>query len=120
MEANTMPQIIDFESNDPETQRADVRLALNEIAVEVGIALRAAHLIFPVYLTVPNSGRSLANMVCPLDPSDKEWSRATSIVCGIIGKRLGDIRLRARSMIGAMANSTMGAADVTADVDIEP
>ena len=87
----------------------------NEIAAEVGTALREAHLDFPVFLTVPNSGESLATMACPLDPSDSDWSHASAIVCRIIGQRLGDVRLRGRALHCAVANATMGAADVMAD-----
>jgi hypothetical protein len=79
---------------DPEPQRAVIRSALDEIADEIGTALRGANLDFAVYLTVPNSGDSLATMACPLDPSDAEWSQASAIVCRIIGKRLSDVGLR--------------------------
>ena len=82
-----MPQTI--EPAEPEAQRKVIRLALNELATEVGTALRDARLDFPVFLTVPNSGSSIATMACPLDPSDTQWFRATAIVCRIIAKRLG-------------------------------
>jgi hypothetical protein len=108
-----VPQLI--EPTTPDAQREVVRLALNEIAAQVETALRDAHLDFPVFLTVPNSGESLATMACPLDPSDTDWSRASAIVCRIIGRRLGDARLSGRPMICAVANATMGAADVMAD-----
>lgn len=96
-------------------QREVIRLALNELAIEVGTALRDANLDFPVYLTVPSSGSSLATMACPLDPSDSEWSQASAIVCRIIGKRIGDDGLRASQLVCAVANETIVAADVTAD-----
>jgi hypothetical protein len=105
--------------DEPEAQRAVIRLALDEIATEVGTELRNASLDFPVYLTVPNSGTSVATMACPLDPSDSDWSHASAIVCRIIGHRLGDIRLRGRALHCAVANATMGAAEVTADVRTE-
>jgi hypothetical protein len=105
--------------DEPEAQRAVIRLALDDIAAEVGTALRDACLDFPVYLTVSNSGTSLATMACPLDPSDTEWSRASAIVCEIIGRRLGNIRLGGRPLHCAVANATMGAAEVTADVRTE-
>ena len=108
-----MPQLI--EPITPEAQREIVRQSLDEIAAEVETALRDAHLDFPVFLTVPNSGDSLATMASPLDPSDQDWSHASAIVCRIIGKRLGDARLRGKPMHCAVANATMGAADVTAD-----
>jgi hypothetical protein len=98
-----------------EAQRALVRSDLDNIALEVGTALREASLTFPVYLTVPNSGNSLATMACPLDPSDSEWSQALAIVCRMIEERLGDVRLRARELVCATANETIAAADVTAD-----
>jgi hypothetical protein len=116
-EDNTMPQLI--EPTTPDAQREIIKLALDEIAAQVGTALRDARLDFPVYLTVPNSGESLATMSCPLDPSDSDWSYALAIVCRIIGQRLGDVRLRGRSLHCAVANATMGAADVTADTGSE-
>ena len=112
-----MPQIV--EPTTPEAQREIIRLALDEIAAEVGTALRDAHLDFPVFLTVPNSGDSLATMACPLDPSDRDWSHASAIVCRIIGQRLGDVRLRGRALHCAVANATMGAAEVMADTGSE-
>jgi hypothetical protein len=82
---------------------------LDEIAAEVATTLRDAHLDFPVFLTVPNSGDSLATMASPLDPSEGDWSHASAIVCRIIGQRLGDARLRGNPMHCAVANATMGA-----------
>jgi hypothetical protein len=116
-----MPQIVEPTSTDdePRAQRAVIALALDEIALEVGTKLLEASLDFPVYLTVCNSGKSLATMACPLDPSDTEWARALAIVCKIIGRRLGNVRLRGRPLHCAVANATMGAAEVTADVRIE-
>ena len=112
-----MPQLI--EPTTPDTQREIIRLALEDIVSEIGISLRDAHLDFPVYLTVPNSGDSLATMACPLDPSDGDWAHASAIVCRIIGKRLGDIRLHGRSLQCAVANATVGAAEVMADAGSE-
>jgi hypothetical protein len=116
-----MPQTVEPTSTDdePEAQRAVIRLALDEIATEIGIELREASLGFSVYLTVCNSGRSLATLACPIDPSDTDWFHASAIVCRIIGKRLGGVRLRGRPLHCAVANSQMGAAEVTADVRTE-
>src|SRR4029077_4300455 len=75
-----------------------IRESLNEIAAEVAIALRDAHLDFPVFITVPNTGGSLATMACPIDPSDEDWAHASAIVCRIIGQRLGDAPLSGRSL----------------------
>ena len=102
-----------------ESHREIIRQSLEEIAAEVATALREAHLEFPVFLTVPNSGDSLATMACPLDPSDEDWSHASAIVCRIIGQRLGDTRLRGRALHCAVANATIGAADVMADTESE-
>jgi hypothetical protein len=112
-----MPQIL--EPTEPETQREVIKLALDELAAEVGVALREAQLDFPVFLTVPNSGESLATIATPLDPSNTAWSQATAIVRRIIGQRLGDVRLRGRPMMCAMASATMAAADVVADAERE-
>ena len=112
-----MPQIVEL--TEPDAQREIIRLALDEIATEVGNALRDAHLDFLVFLTVPNSGDSLATMACPLDPSDGDWSEASAIVCRIIGQRLGVVRLRGRPLHCAVANATMGAADVMTDTASE-
>ena len=100
-----MPNIV-------ESQREIIRQSLDEIAAEVATALRDAHLDIPVFLTVPNSGDSLATMACPIDPSDGDWSHASAIVCRIIGQRPGDARLSGRPLHCAVANATMGAADV--------
>src|SRR6478672_10486142 len=102
-----MPQIV--EPTTPEAQRDIIKQSLNEIAAEIAISLREAHLDFPVFLTVPNSGDSLATMACPLDPSDADWAHASEIVCRIIGQRLGDARLSGRPLQCAVANATMGA-----------
>ena len=116
-EESTMPQLI--EPTTPDAQREIIRQSLDEIAAKVATAVRDAHLDFPVFLTVPNSGDSLATMACPLDPSDSDWSHASAIVCRIIGQRLGDARLRGRALHCAVANATVGAADVMADTGNE-
>jgi hypothetical protein len=119
-EDNTMPQVVEPTSADdePEAQRAVLRLALNDIVAEVETALRDAQLDFPVYVAISNSGKSLAMMSCPLDPSDTQWSKATAIVCRIIGARLGNVRLRGRALHCPVANGTIAATDVTADTEI--
>jgi hypothetical protein len=111
-EDNTMPQLI--EPTTPDAQRKIIRQSLDEIATEVATALRDAQLDFPVFLTVPNSGDSLATMASPLDPSDGDWSHASAIVCRIIGGRLCG-----RSLHCAVANATMGAAEVMAETGSE-
>ena len=112
-----MPQLV--EPTTPDAQREVIRQSLDEIAAQVATSLRDAHLDFPVYITVPNSGDSLATMACPLDPSDSDWSHASAIVCRIIGQRLGDARLSGRPLHCAVANATLGAAEVIADAESE-
>jgi hypothetical protein len=116
-EDNTVPQLVEL--TEPEAQREIIRLTLDEIAAEVSIALRDARLDFPVYLTVPNSGQSVMTMTCPHDPdpSDGDWSFATAIVCRITGQRLGDVRLRGRSLRCVAAGPTMAASELVADAD---
>jgi hypothetical protein len=101
-------------AEDPTALRATIKVGLNEIAAEVADALRHAQLDFPVYLTVPNSGDSLATVACPLDPSDEDWSRASGIVCRVIGERLGGgRRLRGRELVCAIANPIMAVTEVS-------
>jgi hypothetical protein len=98
-----------------DAQRDIIRQSLNEIANDVGMMLRDAGLTCPVFLTVPNSGNSLATVATPIDPPDEDWSRVIAIVSQIIEERLGTGKLRARELRCAMANAQMSAADVTID-----
>jgi hypothetical protein len=98
-----------------EKQRQSIKLVLDDIATKVGSGLRAAHLEFPVYSAVPNSGDALVTIACPVDPTDSQWSRATEIVCRVIGERLKGIRLRSLPLQCTAVNATVGAADVTAN-----
>ena len=101
--------------NDIDARRGIIRQSLDAIANDVGMALRDAGLRFPVYLTLPNSGDALATFATPLDPSDKDWLQASTIVSRIVSKTLGDLPLRSRPQKCAMARATISAADVTAD-----
>jgi hypothetical protein len=112
-----MPQVV--EPIEPDAKRDIIRQSLDDIATEIATALRDAHMDFPVFLTVPTSGNSLATMACPLDPSDNDWSDASAIVCRIIGQRLGNVRLHGRPLHCAVANATMGAADVIPEAGSE-
>ena len=51
-----------FEDNDLESRRSITLQSLDEIANDVGIAMRDAHLDFPVGLTVPRSGNAIVTM----------------------------------------------------------
>ena len=96
-------------------RRVVIKSVLDEIATEVGDALRNARLDFPVYLTVPNSSDTLATIVCPHDPTDEDWLQASEIVCRIIGKRFGNVRLRTRELVCAVANETIAATEVAGE-----
>jgi hypothetical protein len=85
--------------------RKIIRASLNEIANDVGMIMRDEGLRFPVYITVRNSGDSLATIATTLDPTDTEWSRASVIVCEVIEKRIGGGKLRGRELPCAVANA---------------
>ena len=99
-----------------DTQRETLRQSLDAIASDVGMALRDAGLNFPVFLTVPNSGNSLATVATPVDPTANDWQQASEIVCRIIEETVGCGRLRGQTLPCAIANAGLiNAADVTAD-----
>src|SRR4051812_22374986 len=97
-------------------QREIIRQALNEIANDIGTAMRDAGLKFPVFLTVRDSGDSLATIATPVDPSDQDWQRTSEIVRQIIGQKIGGSGLRSRELLCAVANAApMSAAEVAPD-----
>jgi hypothetical protein len=113
-----MDTIIQQDSlDDPrvEAERNIIRPILDDIAQEVGNRLRDEGLNFPIFLTVPRSRIAIATMATPLDPQDDLWLRAVAIVSQIVSERLSGIKLRSREVVCAMANTTMSAADLTAD-----
>ena len=98
-----------------DAQREIIRSNLTEIAADIGMAMRDAGLNFPVFLTVRDSGDSLATIATPLDPSDQDWQRTSAIVCQIMGKKIGGSKLRSRELLCAVANAApMSASEVTA------
>ena len=96
-------------------QRDLIRQSLNEIANDLSMEMRDAALDFPVYMTVPHSGNSLATIATPLDPSDEDWEKVTAIVCRILQKRIGGGRLRGTELTCVIAPGSMAAADVTTE-----
>ena len=99
---------------DLDVQRNIIRQSLNEIAADIGMAMRDVGLRFPVFLTVRDNGDSLATIATPLDPSNDDWERATAIVRQIIGQKIGDRKIRSRELFCAVANAApMSAAEVT-------
>jgi hypothetical protein len=96
-----------------EEQREIIRHSLHEIVNDIGMAMRDAGLHFPVFMTVRDSGDSLATIATLLDPSDQDWQRASAIVCQIMEQRIGGGRLRGQELVCAVANSPpMSAAEV--------
>ena len=106
-------QLVPTDDGELETQRSIIRESLDEIGEELGVAMRAANLHYPIGLTVPHSGEAFVTMVTPVDPSDDDWSHATAIVRQIVSRRLGGIRLWNRPLTCAMANAPMNAAEIT-------
>jgi hypothetical protein len=97
-------------------QRDIIRESLDEIANDIGMAMRDVGLTFPIYMTVRNSGDALVTIATTLDPSDADWQQASEIVCRIIQKKVGCGRLRGRELACAIANAgAINAADLTAD-----
>ena len=99
-----------------DAQRDIIRQSINEIANDIGMAMRDVGLTFPVYITVRNSGDALVTIATPLDPSDADWQqRIRAIVCRTLEERVGCGRLRGRELACAIANAgAINAADVTA------
>jgi hypothetical protein len=112
-EESTMPQIIEPDYLD--RQRETIRQSLNVITNDIGMALRDAGLTFPVFITVPNSGDSMATIATPIDPSDEDWSRAMAIVCRVIQKTIQSGKLRNRALACTAINTAMTCADVGAE-----
>jgi hypothetical protein len=99
-----------------DAQREIIKQSLDEIANDIGMVMRDAGLNFPVFLTVRDSGESLATIATPLDPSDEDWSQALEIICRIMERKTGGGKLRGRELVCAVANAApMSAAEVTAN-----
>jgi hypothetical protein len=103
------------DDDDLETLRSVIRQSLAEITNEVGIAMRDAKLSFPIGITTPSSGLAIVTVVTPIDPSEDDWSHATTIIREIVAKKLGGIRLSSHSLPCAMVNATMSGAEITAN-----
>ena len=91
--------------NKLDAQRDIIRQSLNEIANDIGMAMRDVGLNFPVYMTVRNSGDALVTIATPLDPSDTDWQQASAIVCRTLEERVGCGRLRGQELACAIANA---------------
>jgi hypothetical protein len=97
------------------TQRNIIRQSLDDIANDIGMAMRDVGLTFPVYMTVRNSGDALVTIATTLDPSSADWQRASELVCRILEEKVGCGRLRGQELPCAIANAgVINAVDVTA------
>jgi hypothetical protein len=95
-----------------DAQRGIIRQSLDQIAADIGMAMRDVGLAFPVYFAIPNSGDALVTMATTSDPPDEDWQRALAIVYEIIKKRIGCNQLQGRGLPCAIANA--GAINATA------
>ena len=99
-----------------DVKRDIIRQSLDEIANDIGMAMRDVGLNFPVYMTVRNSGDAHVTIATTLDPSDADWQQASEIVCRIIQEKVGCEHLQGQELPCAIANAgVINAADVTAD-----
>jgi hypothetical protein len=101
-------------NRDLDRQRVILRASINQIAAEVEVALRDAGIGFPVYISVRDSGDSLATIATPTDPTDEDWRHASAVTCKVIGDWVGSDRLRGRELACAIANaSRISASELT-------
>jgi hypothetical protein len=104
---NFIAQEDDISTDDKlDAQRDIIRQSINEIANDIGMAMRDVGLTFPLYITVRNSGDALVTMMTPLDPSDEQWQHAREIVCRTLEERVGCGRLGGRELACAIANKS--------------
>ncbi len=102
-------------TNTLDARRAILSQSLPEIFNDIGMALRDVGLHFPIFITLPTSGNTLATLATPLDPCDDDWQEASDIACEIIQRRLGCGALVGRTMACAVANGTINAAELATD-----
>ena len=97
-------------------QRDIISQSLDQIAADVGMAMRDVGLTFPIYMTVRNSGDALLTIATTLDPLDADWQQASEIVCQMIQEKVGCGQLHGHALPCAIANAwVINAADVTVD-----
>jgi osmotically-inducible protein OsmY len=97
-----------------EAKRKIIRRSLDEITAEVTSKMRGENLHSSVNIVVP-SRHSLVTIAGPCDSSSEERSRLSSIVCEVIGQKLGREGLRGRPLAHATATAKLSAATVTPD-----
>jgi hypothetical protein len=97
-----------------EAKRKIIRQSLDKIIVAVEQAMQRENLCSRIQIVVP-SRHSLVTIAGPCDSSSEDWSRLSSIVCEVIGQKLGREGLRGRPLARAAATAKLIAADVTPD-----
>ena len=86
---NTIEHENDSSTGDAlDAQRDIIRQSLDQIANDIGMAMRDVGLSFPLYITVRNSGDALVTIATPSDPSDADWQSARKIVFRTLSGRL--------------------------------
>jgi hypothetical protein len=97
-----------------EAKRKIIRQSLDEITAEVASMMSGENLHSSVNIVVP-ARHSLVTIGGTRDSSSAEWARISSIVCEVIGQRLGRDGLRGRPLARATATPKITAADVAPD-----
>jgi hypothetical protein len=97
-----------------EAKRKIIRRTLSEIIVAVEQAMQRENLRSRIEIVVPTR-HSLVTIAGPRDSSSEERSRLSSIVCEVIGQKLGREGLRGRPLARATATAKLIAADLTPD-----
>jgi hypothetical protein len=112
---NTIEHEDDQSTDDTlDAQRDIIRQSLDEIANDIGMAMRDVGLTFPIYMAVRNSGDALVTIATTLDPSHVDWQQASEIVCRILEEKVACGRLHGQGLPCAIANAgVINAADVT-------
>jgi hypothetical protein len=97
-----------------EAKRKIIRRELDEIIVAVEQAMQRENLRSRIQIVVPTR-HSLVTIAGPCDSSPEERWRLSSIVCEVIGQKLGREGLRGRSLARATATGKLSATDVAPD-----
>ena len=74
----------------------------------------------PVFFSVPSSGNALATFATPGDPSEEDSHRASDIILGIVGSKLGIEGLRTNALPCVPSGVHMGTADIIPASDDHP
>jgi hypothetical protein len=103
-------------STDDKTEaiRKIIRRSLDEFIVAVEQTMQCENPRSRIQIVVP-SRHSLVTIAGSSYSSSEEWARLSSIVCEVIGQKLGREGLRGRPLARATATAKLISADVTPD-----